>query len=86
MIKLSSNTKKIGRHVKSFHEYVSKNLNSYVEVNSYLCKSKLYGVIVDYDNVSLTLSITYTDDTNSEGDHAESLYIPLNSIKSIKKL
>ncbi|MBC2576817.1 hypothetical protein [Peptostreptococcus canis] len=86
MIKITSANKNKNkkRPAVTFHDFVKNHKNDFVEVNSYLCSSKLYGTISEYDNLSLTLSVTYLDEENSK--HGESLYIPLNSIKSIKKL
>lgn len=70
----------------SFQKFVENHLQDFVEVGSYLCGSKLYGVISKCDSVSLTLTITYLDEDNSKYNETESLYIPLSSIKYIKKL
>ncbi|WP_101772875.1 hypothetical protein [Peptostreptococcus faecalis] len=70
----------------SFQEFVKNHLNDYVEIESYLSSSKLYGTISECDNISLTLKITYHDEENPRYNERETLYIPMNSIKSIKKL
>jgi len=76
----------IKRKPMSFGEFIEANMNEFVEIDSYLSKKKLYGVISDVDELSLTL--TNTKDKLSKEGRSEhyNLYIPINSIKSIKKL
>lgn len=69
-----------------FYEFVQNHLNDFVEVSSYLSSSKLYGVISECDSMSLTLTITYLDEEEPNYNETEALYIPLNSIKYIRKL
>ena len=57
-----------------------------VELDSYLSRKKLYGVISDVDDLSLTLTHTSKNSTIEGADENHNLYIPINSIKSIKKL
>lgn len=71
---------------RSFIDFVSGHINDFVELDSYLSSSKLYGVISEYDNLSLTLDTTFVDEKNVRHKDLESLYIPINSIKSIRKL
>lgn len=85
MIKLTS--KHTNRKSNNtFHDFVKSHMNDFVEVNTYLCGSKLYGTISDFDKLSLTLSVNFLDGDNKYENDRETLYIPLNSIKSIKKL
>lgn len=70
----------------SFINFVENHMFDFVEIGSYLTGSKLYGVISKCDSVSLTLTITYLDEENSSYNETESLHIPINSIKYIKKL
>lgn len=70
----------------SFKNFVKNHIHDFVEIGSYLSSSKLYGVISECDNVSLTLTITYLDEENPNYNETESLHIPINSIKYIKKL
>ncbi len=71
---------------RHFHDFVEKHVFDFVEVDSYLSSSKLYGVITGYDNLSLTLTITHIDEDHPKHKETESLYIPVNAIKSIRKL
>lgn len=82
---LKSNTRK-KRSQQAFHEFVEKHHQAFVEVNSYISKNKLYGVISNYDSVSLTLTINYVDEKHPKYNETDSLYIPLNSIKYIRVL
>ena len=70
----------------AFHDFVESHFQDFVEVNTYISHSKLYGVISNYDAVSLTLTINYVDEEHPKYKKTESLYIPLNSIKYIRKL
>ena len=91
---MRNQTQKLRKTVANvtFHEFIKDHLDDFVEVNTYLTKSKLYGVIADYDNISLTLSVTYLDKEKKDAiggkndTRKEMLYIPVSSIKSIKKL
>lgn len=74
------------RQKTSFIKFVENHLHDFVEISSYLSSSKLYGVISECDHVSLTLTITYLDEENPNYNETESLHIPINSIKYIKKL
>ncbi len=73
-------------HKTSFRQFVNSHIHDFVEIGSYLSSSKLYGVISECDNVSLTLTITYLDEENPNYNETESLHIPINSIKYIRKL
>lgn len=70
----------------SFKRFVRNHKYDFVEIGSYLSSSKLYGIISECDDVSLTLTITYLDEENPNYNETESLHIPINSIKYIKKL
>ena len=71
---------------KKFFDFVEKHFNDFVEIDSYLSKSKLYGVVSEYDDLSLTLSQTNMDEKHPDYNNQKVLYVPLNSIKSIKIL
>ncbi|WP_036764530.1 hypothetical protein [Peptostreptococcus sp. MV1] len=71
---------------KKFFDFVEKHLNDFVEIDSYLSRSKLYGIVSEYDDLSLTLSRTDMDEKNPHYNNQKVLYVPLNSIKSIKIL
>ena len=47
---------------------------------------KFYGVVSEYDDLSLTLSQTNMDEKHPDYNNQKVLYVPLNSIKSIKIL
>lgn len=91
---MRNQTQKLRKTVANvtFQEFIKDHLDDFVEVNTYLTKSKLYGVIADYDNISLTLSVTRLDKEKKDAiggkndTRKEMLYIPVSSIKSIKKL
>lgn len=83
---INTNTNTRTKNQASFSKFAKNHLQDFVEVSSYLSGSKLYGVISESDNVSLTLTITYLDEEDPKYNETESLYIPLNSIKYIKKL
>lgn len=74
------------RQQEAFHNFAQSHYQDFVEVNTYISNSKLYGVISNYDAVSLTLTINYVDENDPKYSETESLYIPLNSIKYIRKL
>lgn len=74
------------KNAMSFYSFVSKNLNSFVELKTYLSGEKLYGQITEADKISLTLSINYIDDKTHDLRQSTRLYIPLNSIISIRVL
>lgn len=71
---------------KNFFDFVEKHINDFVEIDSYLSQSKLYGVVSEYDDLSLTLSQTNMDEKHPHYNNQKVLYVPLNSIKSIKIL
>nr|WP_314277952.1 hypothetical protein [uncultured Peptostreptococcus sp.] len=79
-------TDKISCKNKKFFEFVENHINAFVEIDSYLSKSKLYGVVSEYDDISLTLAQTDMNDKNPYFNNRKVFYIPLNSIKSIKVL
>jgi len=65
------------------YELAISLLNQYVEVYTYLTKDKLYGEIIDvtpYEIILLRRHIYKASNKNY------TLYIPINSIISIKKL
>ncbi|MDU1598874.1 hypothetical protein [Peptostreptococcus anaerobius] len=74
------------RRPLSFSEFIDEHMNEFVELDSYLSRKKLYGVISDVDDLSLTLTHTSKNSTIEGSDENHNLYIPINSIKSIKKL
>lgn len=74
------------RRPLSFSEFIDAHMNEFVELDSYLSRKKLYGVISDVDDLSLTLTHTPKNSTIEGVDENHNLYIPINSIKSIKKL
>lgn len=88
MVAIKTREKQLQREKQktSFIKFVENHLHDFVEISSYLSSSKLYGVISECDHVSLTLTITYLDEENPNYNETESLHIPINSIKYIKKL
>lgn len=71
---------------KNFFDFVETHINDFAEIDSYLSQSKLYGILSEYDDISLILSQTDMDEKHPHYNNQKVLYIPLNSIKSIKIL
>lgn len=65
------------------YELALSLLNEYVEVYTYLTKSKLYGEIVDVTPLEIVLQRTHIEKSKNNNKY---LYIPISSIISIKKL
>ncbi|SEN23234.1 hypothetical protein [Peptostreptococcus russellii] len=88
MVKIKTRQKQLQREDQKtkFRKFVENHVHDFVEISSYISGSKLYGVISECDHVSLTLTITYLDEENPNYNETESLHIPINSIKYIKKL
>ncbi len=65
------------------YEYALSLLNEYVEIYTYLSKTKLYGEIINVTHYEITLSRKHIDKHSNKNYE---LYIPLNSIIYINKL
>lgn len=65
------------------YQYAESFLNEYVEITSYLSQNKLYGRIIKVTPIEIALLRAHIE-KHSNDDYV--LYIPLNSIISIKKL
>ncbi|MDK2561928.1 ATPase [Romboutsia sedimentorum] len=65
------------------YEYALTFLNNYVEIYTYLTQEKLYGEIVEVTPLQVVLQRKYIDKSSNNNYN---LYIPMNSIISIKKL
>lgn len=76
----------LNKNYRSFKDFVSAHHNEFVELDSYLSSKKLYGIIADYDDDSLTITHNMACDTDSRLVTGETLFIPLSSIKSIKRI
>ncbi|WAW15770.1 hypothetical protein [Peptostreptococcus equinus] len=76
----------LNKNNKSFKDFVSTHHNAYVELDSYISQRKLYGIISDYDDDSLTITHNVACDTDSRLVKGESFFIPMSSIKSIRTI
>jgi len=65
------------------YELAISLLNQYVEIYTYLTKDKLYGEIIDVTPYEIILLRRHIDKVSNKN---YTLYIPINSIISIKKL
>ena len=65
------------------YEYALSYLNEYVEMKTYLSLQKLYGKIINVTPVEISLLRDHIDKHLNDN---YVLYIPLNSVISIKKL
>lgn len=65
------------------YELAISLLNQHVEIYTYLTKDKLYGEIIDVTPYEIILLRRHIDKAINKN---YTLYIPLNSIISIKKL
>lgn len=65
------------------YQYALSFLNQYVEITTYLSQNKLYGKIVKVTPAEIALFRNHIEKHSSD-DYT--LYIPLNSVISIKKL
>lgn len=81
-----SKTSKRARNKLAFYEFVKEHANDYVELDSYLSKSKLYGVISEFNPHSLILTVIREHEKANNKNQTEALFIPMDSIKSIRKL
>lgn len=65
------------------YEYALTFLNNYVEIYTYLTQEKLYGEIIEVTPLQVVLQRKHIDKSSNNNYN---LYIPMNSIISIKKL
>jgi hypothetical protein len=69
--------------VDGMYEYALTFLNEYVELYTYLSQHKLYGEIVEVTSTDLILQRKHMEKASNKNFN---LFIPLNSIISIKKI
>lgn len=65
------------------YKYALSFLNQYVEVSTYLTKDNLYGKIINVTPYDIALLRDHIEKSSSDN---YTLYIPLSSIISIKKI
>lgn len=65
------------------YEYALKFLHQYVEIYTYLSQQKLYGTIIKVTPAEIVLNREHIDKASNKN---YDLYIPLNSVISIRKL
>lgn len=69
-----------------FYDYLITFLNEYVELHTYFSLYPLYGELVEVTPLVIVLDSKYLGTLNLSFNESAKLYLPLNSIVSIKKL
>ncbi|MEF9990607.1 MAG: hypothetical protein RRZ84_03790 [Romboutsia sp.] len=65
------------------YEYISSLIDKYVEIYTYLSRSKLYGELVEVNELEVVLQRKYIEKSTNQNTL---LYIPINLIIYINEL